>query len=204
MPRFISALIAIILMMTTAVSAEPFARYAGVVRSPSVIAGQTGVRDIWQCTPAQRAAYLASGLPRGDSLATMQAIDQRVRSTIRYREDREEAWTNFVDQALSRTRAVGDCEDYALTVITMALCADVPAEKLGIALSSQNDRNAATFGIDHVFAYYTQGGRTYSVGNTTRNRVVQVAPRDRVKLWQSVPGLRVAPGDFVPAIPVAR
>lgn len=169
------------------------------VKAPSVVASQAGTTDLFACPAYLRDAYARSGMPRGDSVAVLRAIETKVRRTIRYRKDPgADVWTNFAVQALEGKRVFGDCEDFATTTITLALCAGVPAEKLGVAMSSQSGSLTST---DHAFAYYVSDKGVMGVADTSRGRMSRVSPkRDKVTMWQSVPQLLAEPGVFRAAV----
>lgn len=186
--------------------AAPLPRAPGSLQIPFSVTDHHTARTLWQCDASLMAAYRASDLPSGDNLSTIRAIDRFVLGKIRYREDRGvDAWSNFAAAALGGKRSIGDCEDYAMTAIILALCAGVPEEKLGVALSNQGSGAPDVRKINHAFAYYEDGGRTYAFADTARRRVAEISPRkDRVAAWQTVPAMRHDPRIFVPAIPLPQ
>lgn len=186
--------------------AAPLPRAPGSLQIPFSVTDHNTARTLWQCDASLLAAYRASGLPSGDSLSTIRSIDRFVRTRIRYREDRgADAWSNFAAAALGGKRSTGDCEDYAMTAVTLALCAGVPEEKLGVALSNQGRGAPDVRKINHAFAYYKDGEKTHAFADTTRRTVAEISPRkDRVAAWQTVPALRHDPRIFVPAIPLPQ
>lgn len=179
--------------------ATPFPDLGTRVEVPSVRAGQTSTQDLFSCPPSLRSAYATSGLPVGDSVQTVRAIDKKVRRTLRYRQDPRgsDVWTNFAAQVLGGHRATADCEDFATTAVTLAICAGVPAQKLGIALSNNRNSRADMRAINHAFAFYLDERGPVSVADTSASSPRSVTQRrDGVMLWQTVQSLLVTPAVF--------
>lgn len=163
-------------------------------------------RGIVDCT-AHDTAYEASGLPLGNSIETIRAIDTFVKRNIRYREDRRgsEAWQNFSAQLLGGSQATGDCDDYALTTIALAVCAGVPAANLEYAVAQTDAGPLSIKKLDHALAIYTApNGEKYTMGDT-RNRVRKLSRRAGVIL--KVRASEIARGNqmsWISTIPVGN
>lgn len=197
-PSHVALLAAI--LAASPLMADPFPDTGVRVLVPSVAAGQIGTQSTFSCPDSVKRAYDGSGLPSGDDLSVIRRIDAVVRKGVRYRKDPagEDLWSNFAISVLSGETHVGDCEDFATTAITLALCAGVPAERLGIALSD-NRRSGprGVSGINHAFAYYVKDGVPFSFADTSSSSVRRVSfTRDGVMLWQGVTGLLKAPATF--------
>lgn len=193
---------ALSVLLAGSASAGPLPDTGVRVSVPSVVASQAETVDLFACPAHLRDAYARSGMPRGDSRDVLRAIERQVRKTIRYRKDEaSDTWTNFATQVLTGQRVVGDCEDFTATTITLALCAGVPAEKLGVALSTNGGARSGMANTNHAFAYYLSDRGVMAVADTARSGMSRVMPkRDRVTLWQTVPALRQAPDLFRAAV----
>lgn len=172
-----------------------------MVMIESVSAGQTEVSDIWECAPDIQAAYNASDLPRGDHIRTIRAIDSAVRSKMRYSPDKgPDTWSNFASEVLGGAASVGDCEDYALTAITLALCAGVPASKIGIAISEEGTSSPSMEKMNHAFAFYEDNGMPVSFANNAERGVRRIIASHGVGAWQTVERMRSVRDIFVAAV----
>lgn len=191
------------LLLAGSAAADPLPDTGMGVRVASVASSLSGTEAAWSCPADMAAAYAASGLPSGDRVETLRAIDRHLRSRIRYREDPDgDIWTNHASRVLRGERVAGDCDDFALAAISLALCAGVPAEKMGLALAHRGRGRLNMQSTNHVFAFYADGSRTLAVADTFRDRVGEViSRRDRVTFWQSVPEMRKAPDMFRAAAP---
>lgn len=147
----------------------------------SQMAGNAGIVD---CTALQ-GAYQASGLPYGDSIQTLRAIDAAVKKSFRYRKDPRgnESWNSFADRVLNGERRItADCDDYALTTMALAICAGVAPERLDFATAQTRSGARTIAKMDHAIAVYTApDGRRYVVGDTT-SRPRTLTARDRIIL----------------------
>lgn len=190
----LSVLVAACLAMPAA--ADPLPRGPVLISAPLLAGHMARVPGIWQCTPAERQAYMASGLPMGDSLETVRAINGHVRRMMGYRREPADAWHDHALAILTGRRASGDCEDYAITAITMALCAGVAPERIGIALSGTGSTSRLT-NIDHALAFYDSGTAVYGFADT---RVRGVRPirggSHGVIIWQTAGSLQRDPKMF--------
>lgn len=192
-------LIVLLSVFAVPAMATPFPDLGTRVEVPSVRAGQASTQDLFSCPPALQAAYAASGLPVGDSVQTVRAIDKAVRRTLRYRQDARGAdvWTNFAAQVMGGRRATADCEDFATTAVTLAICAGVPAHNLGIALSNNRNSRADMRDINHAFAFYLGERGPVSVADMSASAPRPVTQRrDGVMLWQTIPALLSTPAVF--------
>lgn len=165
------------------------------VRVPSAAVLQESVDKPWACTPAMMAAYRQAGLPEGNSLRTLSAINRFVGQRFSYRVDRVERWDNFSLSVLAGKRVRGDCEDFAITVTTLALCGGVPADQLGFAMTRSKRGPLDLEGIDHAIGLYLGEEGTHVIADTARRGVRKFHQRSaRVILWQKIERLRENPG----------
>ena len=113
-------LLALLLATPSASFANILPRATGSLEIPFRVSDAHTATTLMRCDPELRRAYQASGLPSGDDLDTIRRIDRFIRAKVRYRADpRPDVWSNFARSALGGVRSVGDCEDYALTAVTV-------------------------------------------------------------------------------------
>ena len=177
-----------------ALKAAPLPASGRDVIAASISASQSTIPDIWSCTAQMQAAYDASGLPKGSDLRTIRQIDRIVRSKFRYKPEPVEKWSNHASAIIGGQRVTGDCEDHAITAVTLAICAGVPEEKLGLVFSKGGSGPAKINQINHVFGFFNDGGKVYALGDTMRSAMSRVSvKRDKVILWQTISQLQADP-----------
>lgn len=158
---------------------------------------------------AHQAAYDAGGWPRGTGVETLKQIDSRVKQRVTLKNDvGQDKWTPLTSALLEGKRASGDCDDVSVTSAQMAICAGMPADRLGLLITtSPNQGN----GELHMIAYYSDpADRTWVFGDTfgrpralskVRQDVLFFASIDDVTQWYA---LRRGGGDAATsALPAA-
>ena len=156
--------------------------------------------DIGDCTP-YKAAYTAAGLPQGNGIDTIRDIDSLLRKRMVLRDDRgPDVWTPLLSALVSGKRPAGDCEDMAITTAQMAVCAGIPADRLGLLITTSPKGGTAEM---HMLAFYKDvSDRTWVFGDTfarprplakVRERLVFMAYLTDVTRWQGLLGLRDLP-----------
>ncbi|MFG6080369.1 hypothetical protein ACEUZ9_000919 [Paracoccus litorisediminis] len=150
----------------------------------------------FQCSSELNDAYRKARMPMGDSLATLAEIRRRVVRQFLYLEDRSEAWTNLAPVMLDGGIGMGDCDDFAATIISLALCAGIPKEKLGFAMASSIGEPSID-NIDHALGLYFGEAGTQVIADTNRDRLrPYAAERDGVIFWQDIGSLNDRPGQY--------
>ncbi|WP_132953349.1 hypothetical protein [Rhodovulum bhavnagarense] len=131
-------------------------------------------------------AYRATGLPYGDSVAILRGIDRFVRHRLRYRPDAagQDDWSSLARELLLGDDIVeGDCDDFALTAISLAICAGVAPGQLDFALVQSRPGTLSVHGMDHAIGIYTSStGRRWIIGDTF-GPMRPVDEETRIVMW---------------------
>lgn len=105
-----------------------------------------------------KAAYDNAGLPKEDTLEAIRQLDTFVkrRMITRYGGDgRSEDWSSFApDLLLSSRKPIGDCDDFALTAASLAICAGVPADRIEFVTVDSRGGAPSLSRVDHAYAAY--------------------------------------------------
>lgn len=128
-------------------------------------------------------AYRVSHWPQGDSLQVVSQIDAMVRDRFHYQKEDIDFWRPMHNVILgTQDHFAGDCDDLAATTAAIAICAGVPQEKIGFAISStQGDPDVA----DHMIAFYKDNSGTfYTLGDTMGGVRPMANTRNRVIYWK--------------------
>ncbi|MEZ5755475.1 MAG: hypothetical protein R3D90_12160 [Paracoccaceae bacterium] len=156
--------------------------------------------DVGDCSP-YAAAYAAAGLPRGNGVETIRQIDSLLRKRMLLRDDRgPDTWTPLLSVLISGKRPTGDCEDMAITTAQMAVCAGIPADRLGLLITTSPKGGTAEM---HMLAFYKDAAdKTWVFGDTfarprplskVRERLVFMTYMTDVTRWHGLLGLRDLP-----------
>ncbi|MBU9697656.1 hypothetical protein GU927_007330 [Rhodobacteraceae bacterium HSP-20] len=165
MRRFIAAMTAILLAAPAAFAADSLpdsTPLAMPVPQATIMARSFG--PIHSCV-AMQDAYDAGGWPRGTGLDTLKQIDSRVKQRVALRNDPgADVWTPLAATILAGKRATGDCDDISVTVSQMAVCAGMPADRLGLLITESPRSGADEL---HMLAFYADpSDRTWVFGDT--------------------------------------
>lgn len=147
------------------------------------------------CTALQD-AYLAQGWPRGTDVDTLKQIDSRLKQRVTLKNDvGQDTWTPLAATILAGKRPAGDCDDVSVTSAQLAVCAGMPADRLGLLITTSPNRGAGEL---HMLAYYADpADRTWVFGDTfgrprALSKVSQdllfFARLDRVTTWYALRG----------------
>lgn len=114
---------------------------------------------------AYQDAYLAAGWPRGATIDTIKQIDSLVRKRMVLRNDvGTDVWTPLTEALIAGKRAVGDCDDMSISNAQLAVCAGMPADRLGLLITASP--NSAS-GELHMLAFYKDPtDQTWVFGDT--------------------------------------
>ncbi len=125
--------------------------------------------------------YQYSSLPKGDSLKTLRKIDELVKSRFRYQKEDIDSWNPAIDTILgTHDLFEGDCDDLATTTVAIAICAGVPPEKLGMAVTSTDGGADA----NHMVSFYkADDGTLYALGDTMGGVRPMKSTQNRVLYW---------------------
>lgn len=168
MRRFVLALAAALLWSPVASAADFLPESTPLtfpVPQASVMARSHA--PIGSCTNLQ-AAYDAGGWPRGAGVETIKQIDSRVKQRITLKNDVGlDVWTPLAATVLAGKRPSGDCDDVSVTVAQLAVCAGMPAERLGLLIT-----NSPKAGADelHMMAFYQDPADRFWVFGDTFGR----------------------------------
>ncbi|HSF62925.1 MAG TPA: hypothetical protein VLA78_00945 [Paracoccaceae bacterium] len=148
--------------------------------------------DITDCT-ALDALYARGGWPQVKGPGDLAVLDRMLRARFRARADgRRDLWSPQLARLLSGSQVVGDCDDLATSAIALAICAGVPAQDLGLLMTTN-----PLGGTDrHLVALYrAPDGQVWTFGNTLgraaplpRNPSPRIAwtRADRLDRWWSL------------------
>lgn len=120
--------------------------------------------NVGSCAPYQD-AYLAAGWPRGVDIDTVKQIDSLVRKRMVLRNDvGADVWTPLTKALIEGKRVVGDCDDMSITNAQLAVCAGMPADRLGLLITASPN---AGNGELHMLAFYKDPkDQTWVFGDT--------------------------------------
>lgn len=141
-------------------------------------------------------AYDAGGWPRGTGVETLKQIDSRVKQRMTLRNDvGVDTWTPLSAAILSGKRPSGDCDDLSVTTAQFAICAGMPANRLGLLITESPNRGSGEL---HMLAYYSDpSDRTWVFGDTfgrpralskVNQRLLFFARMDQVTKWYALTG----------------
>lgn len=147
------------------------------------------------CTALQD-AYLAQGWPRGTGVETLKQIDSRVKQRVTLKNDvGQDTWTPLAATILAGKRPAGDCDDVSVTSAQLAVCAGMPADRLGLLITTSPNRGSGEL---HMLAYYSDpADRTWVFGDTfgrpralskVNQDLLFFARLDRVTTWYALRG----------------
>lgn len=86
---------------------------------------------------ALRADYIAAGWPMGAGIETLRIIDARLKRQLVMREDRgPDTWTPLAADIIGGKRMAGDCDDISVTSAQLAICAGMPAQDVGLLITT--------------------------------------------------------------------
>ena len=110
-------------------------------------------------------AYLAAGWPRGVGIDTVKQIDSLVRKRMVLRNDSgADVWTPLTAALIAGKRPVGDCDDMSITNAQLAVCAGMPADRLGLLITANPNGNRGEL---HMLAFYKDPkDQTWVFGDT--------------------------------------
>lgn len=110
-------------------------------------------------------AYLAAGWPRGVGVETVKQIDSLVRKRMALRNDRgTDVWTPLTAALIAGKRPTGDCDDMSISNAQLAVCAGIPADRLGLLITSNPNGDSGEL---HMVAFYNDASdRTWVFGDT--------------------------------------
>lgn len=120
--------------------------------------------DLASCRQYQD-AYIAAGWPRGVGVETIKQIDSLVRKRMVLRNDRgTDVWTPLTGALIAGKRPSGDCDDMSISNAQLAVCAGIPADRLGLLITSNPNGNSGEL---HMVAFYNDpANRTWVFGDT--------------------------------------
>lgn len=120
--------------------------------------------DVGSCGSYQD-AYIAAGWPRGFGIETIKQIDSLVRKRMVLRNDSgADVWTPLTEALIAGKRPVGDCDDMSVTNAQLAVCAGMPAERLGLLITASPNGSGAEL---HMLAFYKDPkDQTWVFGDT--------------------------------------
>lgn len=139
-------------------------------------------------------AYLAAGWPRGEGFDTVSRLDQRLHAQMTFRTDSgADRWSLLTGPLMNGRKVQGDCEDMAITAAHLAICAGIPADRLGLLITSSPKPGASEL---HMLAYYQDAAnRVWVFGDTfgqarslskMRERVLFMASMRDPTAWYSL------------------
>lgn len=146
-------------------------------------------------------AYDAAGWPRGYDIDTIKRIDSRVRNHMVLRSDRgTDTWTPLTKALIAGGHPVGDCDDMSISNAQFAVCAGMPADRLGLLITTSPRGPGAEL---HMMAFYTDPtDRTWVFGDTfgrpralsrVAERLIFMAYLSDVTRWYGLLGRDAAP-----------
>ncbi|MEY4870763.1 MAG: hypothetical protein RLZZ563_93 [Pseudomonadota bacterium] len=119
------------------------------------------------CTALQD-AYLAAGWPRGVGIDTIKQIDSRVKQRMILKNDVGlDVWTPLGAAILNGKRPSGDCDDMSVTTAQFAICAGMPADRLGLLITSSPKGGRGEL---HMLAFYQDPADRFWVFGDTFGR----------------------------------
>lgn len=120
--------------------------------------------NVGSCAPYQD-AYIAAGWPRGVGIEAIKQIDSLVRKRMVLRNDSgADVWTPLTEALIAGKRPQGDCDDMSITNAQLAVCAGMPADRLGLLITASP--NSAS-GELHMLAFYKDPkDQTWVFGDT--------------------------------------
>lgn len=141
-----------------------------------------------------RETYAASGWPRGDGFDSIRRIDDLLRKRVIFRADSGgDRWALLTGDVLAGKRVDGDCEDMAITAAHLAVCAGIPADRLGLLITDSPKASADEL---HMVAFYRDAGdRVWVFGDTfgkpralsrVKERLLFTASIRNVSAWYSL------------------
>ena len=141
-------------------------------------------------------AYDAGGWPRGTGVETLKQIDSRVKQRMTLKNDAGvDTWTPLSAAILSGRRPSGDCDDLSVTTAQFAICAGMPANRLGLLITESPNRGSGEL---HMLAFYSDpSDRTWVFGDTfgrpralskVNQRLLFFARMDHVTKWYALTG----------------
>jgi hypothetical protein len=148
--------------------------------------------DITDCT-ALATLYARGGWPQVDGARDIAVLDRMLRARFRARPDgRTDLWSPQLARLLSGSPVVGDCDDLATSAVALAICAGVPAQDLGLLMTTN-----PLGGTDrHLVALYrAPDGQVWTFGNTLDraaplprqpSRRIAWSRADRLDRWWSL------------------
>jgi predicted transglutaminase-like cysteine proteinase len=150
---------------------------------------------------ALQEAYVAGGWPRGTGVETLKQIDSRVKQRMTLKNDPGvDTWTPLSAAILSGKRPSGDCDDLSVTTAQFAICAGMPADRLGLLITESPNRGSGEL---HMLAFYSDASdRTWVFGDTfgrpralskVNQRLLFFARLDHVTKWYALIGRDNAP-----------
>ena len=156
--------------------------------------------DVASCGQYQD-AYVAAGWPRGVGVETIKQIDTLVRKRMVLRNDvGSDVWTPLTGALIAGKRPSGDCDDMSITNAQLAVCAGIPAERLGLLITSNPNGNTGEL---HMVAFYNDPtDRTWVFGDTfgrpralsrVSQRLIFMAYLDDVTRWYGLLGRGAPP-----------
>lgn len=164
--------------------------------SPYLAERQSQAAPLWQITRDRRAAYREAGLPQIRGRGALIAIDAFAHRRFLYAEDRHNSWKDLSALMMrSREPVSGDCEDLALSVISLCLLAGAAPEDLGLAFTGVQS-GLGLSGIDHCFALASRGGRLFIIGDTRSDLPARPfgGSGQHIEIWARVDELLERPG----------
>lgn len=101
---------------------------------------------------ALRADYIAAGWPMGTGMVTLRGIDARLKRQLVMREDRgADTWTPLAAAIIAGKRPAGDCDDISVTSAQLAICAGMPAQDVGLLITTSPKVGALEL---HMMAFF--------------------------------------------------
>lgn len=102
--------------------------------------------------------FAQSGLARGDDIEVIRAVNTAVvrgMTALPNGDGAVEDWSSFAPEVLLRQdRPRGDCDDFALTAASLAICAGVPADRIEFVLVDSEGGTPHLGRVDHAYAAY--------------------------------------------------
>lgn len=195
MVRFIVALFAALLALP-AQAADSLPEAGGkAIPVPQATIMARSHPDVASCTAYQN-AYTAAGWPRGGGIDTIQQIDRLVRARMVFRNDSgTDTWTPLTRALIAGKRPAGDCDDMSISSAQLAVCAGIPADRLGLLITTSPLGRGREL---HMLAFYIDpSDRTWVFGDTfgrprplsrVDERLVFMAYLDNVTAWYGLLG----------------
>lgn len=189
-----------ILIATTLFMAFPASGYESIPRPYGPAISVPQAQGLMQSHPdlascAQyRNDYVSAGWPQGNSFDTIRQIDSLMRKRVVFRTDTNgDRWEVLTSDLLAGKRTDGDCEDMAITAAQLAVCAGVPADRLGLLITDSPKAGADEL---HMVAFYRDAGdRVWVFGDTfgkpralsrVKERLLFMASIRNVSAWYSL------------------